>query len=154
MTAKNDIEGYLLSQAISALRTVGSGVGDGWSYIREYWEMLAEGGTDPLDAASWAEEIAKRVVRDVLKAEPEERPKKALVALGLVGVERGHRKEREYVYLYEDFRLLAKEAGHSSAATRRQFAQQMLDGGYFEGLSVEQAMNSIDYIKKTRPRKK
>lgn len=140
-------DGYLLSRAISALRTLGSSQSEGWDVIREFWEELANGGIDRQDAAYWAEEIAERVVMNVLNAKSQDRPRKALTALGLHGAAGNHWKERDHVKMREEFGALAKEAGHSFTSTRREVAQRMLNTGYFEGLSVEQVIKAIDYIK-------
>lgn len=148
--SNNDSDGYLISQALQALRVAGSSNSDGWTAIREYWVVLAKGGADPFEAARWAGEIATRVVTGVFEAEPDGRPRAALKALGLIGVEGEHRKERDYILLREEFQELTKEAGRTAAKlTRKEFAQAMLNSGFFEGLSVGQAMKAIDHIKKT-----
>lgn len=147
-------DGYLFSCALGALNTLGNSGSDGWSQIREFWEALAREQIDDEDAARWAQEIAKRVVDNVLDADPLDRPRQALKALGLVGIEQDHRKEREYILMFEEFRSIAEQSSEGFKLSRRDFAQRMLNGGYFEGLEVEQAMHRIDYIKKTRSRKK
>lgn len=150
-----DADGFLFYKALHELRVLGSSKNEGWHHIRDYWKVLAGGGADPMDAAQWAQEIALRVVKDVLDAQPDHRRAAALRALGLVGVEGDHRKERDYVLLHEEFGRLAEEAGRKfTPKTRRQFARHMLDSGYFEGLSDKQAMAAIDHIKTVRPLKK
>ncbi len=147
-------DGYLLNRAIAALRTLGSSQSEGWDVIREFWEELANGRIDQQDAAYWAQEIAERVVMNVMSAGPQDRPRKALAAIGLVAVAGDHRKEREYIQMYEEFRALAETEGRRFALTREEFAEQMLERGDFEGLSVEQTKKAIDYIKSTlRPKK-
>lgn len=155
MSAKNENDdGQLLSRALSSLRAGGSNAGDGWTPVRVLWKALADGDIDELDAARWAREIATRIVEKVLDADAQDRPRLALAALGLIGVERDHWREREHVRMYEDFRILAEEDGQKFSLSRRQLAQQMLNKGFFDGLSVQQAVDAIDYIKKTLPRKK
>jgi len=154
VSAKNEKDdGLLLSRALSTLRAVGSSAGDGWAPVRAFWKALAEGDVDELDAARWAREIAERVVMTVLDAEPQDRPRRALSALGLIGVERDHWREREYIRMYEDFRTLAQKDGRKFSLSRRQLAEQMLNNGLFDGLSVQQAVDAIDHIKVTLPRK-
>lgn len=147
-------DGYFLHRALSSLHTVGSSEGNGWNTIREFWEALALGHVDELEAACWAQEIARRVVRDVLSAEAQERPKRALASIGLVGVEGTHLKESQYLQMYEEFRELVDEDKRSSRPTRRKLAEQMLKAGYFKGNSVHQAMNAIEYIQRKNPLKK
>ena len=155
MSAENNPDdGYFLHKALWDLSHVATSKGDGWSYIREFWEALANGSVDERDAALWAREIAKRVVYGVLAAPPQERPKRTMAALGFVGPERGHRRERDHVEMSEEFRVLAEANGRRRGTSRRQFAQGMLDRGYFEGLSVEQAMKAIDYVKSEKLPKK
>lgn len=155
MTPENESDdGLMLSRALSSLRAAGSTAADGWTPVRAFWKALADGNIDERDSASWAREIATRVVQKVLDAEAQDRPRLALAALGLIGVERDHWSEREYVRMYEDFSVLAAEDGQRFSLSRRQLAQQMLNNGFFDGLSVQQAVDAIDYIKKTLPRKK
>ena len=154
MSAENDPDdGYFLYRALSDLDHVATSAGDGWSTIREFWEALAEGNVDDHSAAQWAQEIAKRVVRDVLDAQPQERPKRAMAALGLVGTERIHQRERKHLQLHAKFGDLVDEDKHQFP-TMRNRAKQMLDSGYFKGYSEEQAMKAIEYIEKTLPPKK
>jgi hypothetical protein len=155
MSAKNEPgDGYLLYRALSDLRHVAAGTGDGWTTIRQFWEALAGGNVDDLSAAQWAQEIAKRVVRDVLGAQPQERPKRAMVALGLVGAERIHQREREHLQMLAEFGELVDEDTRQLRPTRRTLAKYMLDNGYFKGLKEAQAMKAIEYIEKNRPPKK
>jgi hypothetical protein len=153
-TESDPDDGYFLHRALSDLEHVATSTGDGWSTIREFWEALAEGNVDDLLAAQWAQEIAKRVVRDVLGAQPQERPKRAMTALGFVGNERIHQKEREHLQIWAEFRDLVDEDKRHLAPTRRQRARQMLNSGYFEGYSEQQVMKAIDYIEKNHPPKK
>lgn len=155
MSAESDpVDGYFLHRALSDLNHVATSKGDGWSTIREFWEALAEGNVDDLLAAQWAEEIAKRVVRDVLGAQPQERPKRAMAALGFVGPERIHQKEREHLQISAEFGELVDEDKRHLTPTRRERARTMLSSGFFEGYSEQQIMKAIDYIEKNLPPKK
>ena len=155
MSAENDPgDGYFLYRALSDLDHVAAGTGDGWSTIREFWEALAKGNVDDLSAAQWAQEIAKRIVHDVLPAPLQQRPKRAMAALGFVGAERIHQKEREHLQMWAEFRELVYEDKRKLAPTRRKRARQMLDSGYFEGHSEQQVMKAIEYIQKNIPPKK
>ncbi len=155
MSTENDPgDGYFLYRALSDLGHVAAGTGDGWSTIRKFWEALAEGNVDDLSAAQWGREIAKRVVHDVLCAPPQERPKRAMAALGLVGAERIHQREREHLQMWAEFRELVDEDKRQLAPTRRKRARQMLDSGYFEGQSEQQVMKAIEYMEKNLPQKK
>ena len=148
-------DGYFLHRALWSLRNVGSSNGDGWSNIHDFWEALAKGDVDDEEAATWAREIAKRVVDyNVFGVEANERPKKALASLGLVGSEGKHHREREYLEMFRDFRDLADQSTRHLWPSRRTIAQQMLRSGYFEGLTEEKAMKAIEYIQKTLPPKK
>ncbi len=125
-------DGYFLHRALSSLETVGSSKGDGWSTIREFWEALANDDVDREDAARWAQAIAKRVVnQNVFGAEAKERPKRALAALGLVGVQGEYRREREYMEMLEEFTKLLDEDKRHLRATRRKLAKHMLKNGFF-----------------------
>lgn len=155
MSGRSNSDGYFSHRALSSLRSVGSGEGDGWSNIREYWTALADGDVDDREAARWAQEIAKRVVRDVLSVDDaQERQRRALASLGLVGVEGAHAKEREYLKMYAEFAELVDEDKRHLRPTRRRITQQMLDGGYFKGLTEKQAMNAVANIQRALPRKK
>ena len=155
MSAESDpVDGYFLHRALSDLRHVAAGTGDGWSTIRQFWEALAEGNVDDLSAAQWAQEIAKRIVHDVLPAPPQERPKRAMAALGFFGAERIHQKEREYLQMWAEFGELVDKDKRHSAPTRRKRAREMLSSGFFEGYSEQQAMKAIEYIEKNFPPKK
>lgn len=155
MSAESDpVDGYFLHRALSDLEHVATSTGDGWSTIREFWEALAEGKVDDLSAAQWAQEIAKRIVHDVLPAPPQQRPKRAMAALGFFGAERIHQKEREYLQMSAEFGELVDREKRHLAPTRRQRARQMLNSGHFEGYSEQQVMKAIDYIEKNLPPKK
>lgn len=140
-------DGYMFHLAITALRSVGSSEGSGWAHIREFWVALADGTVRDDEAAQWARAIAERLVRDVFHAEPGQRSAKALVSIGLVGVEGKHNTEREYLHMRDEFRALAQEDGRNSRTTRRQLARLMQRNGYFEGISENQAMKVIDYLR-------
>lgn len=148
-------DGYFLHRALWSLRNVGSSKGDGWSTIREFWEALAKGDVDDKEAARWAREIALRVVgQNVFGVEARERPRRALASLGLVGFEGTHREESEHLQMLAEFSELIDEDKRHLQPTRRRIAQQMIKSGYFQGMTEQQAMKSIENIQRSLPPKK
>lgn len=59
------------------------------------WRAIAADLLNNADTAKWARRVAKEVVDEVMLSSPEDRPKRALRALNIIGVEDKNLKEAE-----------------------------------------------------------
>lgn len=149
-------DGYKLHLALEALRTLGSSDGQGWAPIREIWSSIAAGRLCAMDAASWARAIAQRITEDVLDAEPEERARRALKAIGLVGIQRNDWAERRALKLLLDFEGLAVAPENFTGkpirnGRRKRLLEYMRAHGFYSGCTDMEAMKRIDRLETTIP---
>ena len=117
--------------------------------IDDIWRRIAQGGLSEAATAAWALTIAERVVRDVIndRNPPEERPKRALKALGFFGVIDKNYKEREALNQFLAFdRLSSKLCPSRSRATREEKLTWMRAQGFYDGVPDSAAKQRIDAL--------
>jgi hypothetical protein len=142
-----DEHGYYLMKACQELDRLDEGQVPQRGPIDEIWRRIAEGKLSEAAAAAWALTIAERVVRDVIddRNPAEERPKRALKALGFFGAIDKNYKERDALEILITFDRLAFNLGlQRRRMTRKKKLTWMRAQGFYEGVPDHAAMQRID----------
>ena len=142
-----DEDGYYLMKACAELDRLDKDQVSQRGPIDEIWRRIAEGKMSDAAAAAWALTIAERVIRDVIddRKPPEERPKRALKALGFFGVIDKNYKEREALEQFCSFDQLASALDlRKGRASRQEKLIWMRSQGFYEGVSDSAAKQRID----------
>ena len=115
--------------------------------IDDIWRRIADGRISQAAASAWAVTIAERIVRDVIddRNPPEERPKRALKALGFYGAIYKNFNERDALDMFLAFDLLASSLErHGRRPTRAEKLAWMRTQGFYKGVPDSAAMQRID----------
>jgi hypothetical protein len=142
-----DEDGHYLIRACQELERLDKDEKSQRGPVDDIWRRIAKGTLSEAAAAAWAFTIADRVVRYVIddRNPPEERPKRALKAMGLFGVIDKSYEERNALEQFLGFdRLLSKLHRHKRRATRKEKLTWMRARGFYEGVPDKAAMQRID----------
>jgi hypothetical protein len=144
-----DEDGHYLIRACQELERLDKDEKSQRGPVDDIWRRIAKGTLSEAAAAAWAFTIADRVVRYVIddRNPPEERPKRALKAMGFFGVIDKNYDERNAIEQFLVFDLLASKLHRNGRrATRREKLTWMRAQGFYEGVKDNAAMQRIDSL--------
>ena len=124
------------------------------------WRAIAADLLNNMDTARWARRVAKEVVDEVMLTSPEDRPKRALRALNIIGVEDKNLKESDALKRIFDaekhLNMLGRlrgflKDGQSVNLTGLEIIERMRAEGFYSRISDSNALKRLDRLREKFP---